>query len=350
MMSPDGRVSDKHGWTDVGDAAAFVGLTIAEARKKIVAEFKARGLLADTKPYRQNKTFSDRSKAEIEPYLSDQWYVMVTDPRLAQAANAALAPEQRSSGGTALQSGAQSPLPSIATLDRALDSFRFDLIRQGGFVGKDPYPPGEPTPGFIQSICNLPHIEMPGATYFVTWRLAPATAELSDSDRSLVLTSLMHPNEGTAVFAAVVMPDHVHALVKPSGPLGDWVASVKKFTARRINEARITSGALWQDERFDHVVRNETWLREFLRYIIRNPAEASLCSVSEPYPHLALHACVRTALESGATKGTTDASLRFFPAATPRPSSSGTTTSATGASAASSGGGIGSRCGGRLQQ
>lgn len=99
MMSPDGRVSDKHGWTDTGDAAAFVGLTMSEARKKIVAEFKARGLLADTKPYRQNKTFSDRSKAEIEPYLSDQWYVRVTDPRLAQAANNALVPEQRTSGG-----------------------------------------------------------------------------------------------------------------------------------------------------------------------------------------------------------------------------------------------------------
>ncbi|MCC6951586.1 MAG: valine--tRNA ligase [Phycisphaerales bacterium] len=98
MMSPDGRVSDKHGWTDTGDASVFVGLTMAEARKKIVAEFKARGLLAETKPYRQNKTFSDRSKAEIEPYLSDQWYVRVTDSRLAPAANAALAPEQRTSG------------------------------------------------------------------------------------------------------------------------------------------------------------------------------------------------------------------------------------------------------------
>ena len=32
MMSPDGRVSDKNGWTDVGDAHLFVGLTMAEAR------------------------------------------------------------------------------------------------------------------------------------------------------------------------------------------------------------------------------------------------------------------------------------------------------------------------------
>ena len=31
MMSPDGRVSDKHGWTDLGDAHLFVGKTMAEA-------------------------------------------------------------------------------------------------------------------------------------------------------------------------------------------------------------------------------------------------------------------------------------------------------------------------------
>jgi valyl-tRNA synthetase len=95
MMSPDGKVSDKHGWTDIGDAHLFVGLTMADARKKVVAEFEARGLLEATKPYRQSKTFSDRSKAVIEPYLSDQWYVRVTDDKLSGAANRALVPDQR---------------------------------------------------------------------------------------------------------------------------------------------------------------------------------------------------------------------------------------------------------------
>jgi valyl-tRNA synthetase len=96
MMSPDGKVSDKHGWSDIGDAHLFVGLSMADARKKVVAEFEARGLLEATKPYRQSKQFSDRSKAVIEPYLSDQWYVRVTDDRLSGAANRALVPDQRS--------------------------------------------------------------------------------------------------------------------------------------------------------------------------------------------------------------------------------------------------------------
>jgi valyl-tRNA synthetase len=95
IMAPDASISDKHGWIDVGDAHLFVGKKREEARKLVVKEFEARGLLEKVQPYRHTVGHSDRSKAAIEPYLSDQWYVRVTDPRLAQSANAALVPEQR---------------------------------------------------------------------------------------------------------------------------------------------------------------------------------------------------------------------------------------------------------------
>ena len=95
MMSPDGRISDKHGWTDTGDAHVFLGKTMAEGRKLVVKEFESRQLLEKTRAYRQTIKFSDRSKAVVEPYLSDQWYVKVTDERLAVAANNALVPAQR---------------------------------------------------------------------------------------------------------------------------------------------------------------------------------------------------------------------------------------------------------------
>ncbi|HEX8876779.1 MAG TPA: valine--tRNA ligase [Phycisphaerales bacterium] len=103
IFAPDGSISDKHGWTDIGDAHLFVGLKREAARKKVLEEFKARAvgsssnsLLAETKPYRHSVKHSDRSKAIIEPYLSDQWYVKVTDDRLAPAANRALVEEQTS--------------------------------------------------------------------------------------------------------------------------------------------------------------------------------------------------------------------------------------------------------------
>jgi len=97
IFAPDGRISDKHGWTDVGSAAVYVGKKREEVRKLVVEEFKSRGGLEKTTPHRHSVKHSDRSKAIIEPYLSDQWYVKVTDERMAPAANAALVPEQRTS-------------------------------------------------------------------------------------------------------------------------------------------------------------------------------------------------------------------------------------------------------------
>jgi valyl-tRNA synthetase len=90
IFAPDATVSDKHGWTDVGSAHIFVGMSREDARKAVIAAFKNHGLLEAIKPHRHSVKHSDRSKAIIEPYLSDQWYVKVTDPRLAKAANEVL--------------------------------------------------------------------------------------------------------------------------------------------------------------------------------------------------------------------------------------------------------------------
>ncbi|MBI1190994.1 MAG: valine--tRNA ligase [Tepidisphaera sp.] len=95
MMAKDGTVSDKHGWNDVGDAHIFVGKKREEARKLVKQEFDARGLYEGNKPHRHSVKHSDRSKAIIEPYLSDQWYVKVTDPSMAKAANEALKEKKR---------------------------------------------------------------------------------------------------------------------------------------------------------------------------------------------------------------------------------------------------------------
>ena len=71
----------------------------------------------------------------------------------------------------------------------------------------------------------------------------------------------------------VVMPNHVHALLVPTGnrDMGEIVGSWKKFTARRINAMEAKSGALWQHESFDHLVRSGTAMEKFRRYIQENP-------------------------------------------------------------------------------
>jgi len=96
VMAPDAGISDRHGWTDVGDAGIFLGLSREIARERVVAEFKSRGLLESIKPYRHSVGHSYRSHVPIEPYLSDQWYVKVTDDRMKGAALRAL--DSRSAG------------------------------------------------------------------------------------------------------------------------------------------------------------------------------------------------------------------------------------------------------------
>ena len=107
MMSPDGRVSDKHGWDGAKMPQEFLGKKMEEARKLVVEEFTKLGLFEGAKPTRHSKKFSDRSKAVVEPYLSDQWYVRVTDPKMAQTANAALVAEQRTGANAAAAKSAK---------------------------------------------------------------------------------------------------------------------------------------------------------------------------------------------------------------------------------------------------
>jgi REP element-mobilizing transposase RayT len=71
----------------------------------------------------------------------------------------------------------------------------------------------------------------------------------------------------------VVMPNHVHILVKPltGHGLADILHSWKSFTANRINRQMGREGQFWQHESYDHIVRNESAMQAIRRYIRENP-------------------------------------------------------------------------------
>ncbi len=71
----------------------------------------------------------------------------------------------------------------------------------------------------------------------------------------------------------VIMPNHVHVLVRLSDgiELSDVTGIWKATSARRINRLLSRTGRLWQDESFDHVVRDEAALWRFVKYIRDNP-------------------------------------------------------------------------------
>ncbi len=95
IMAPDASISDKHGWDDSSDESKkFVGMTREDARAAIISWFKENNLYDGDKEYTHSVGHSYRSHVPVEPYLSDQWYVRVTDDRLCNEALRSLSPEQ----------------------------------------------------------------------------------------------------------------------------------------------------------------------------------------------------------------------------------------------------------------
>ncbi|MBK1703195.1 valine--tRNA ligase [Halochromatium glycolicum] len=57
--------------------AAYTGLDRFEARKRIIADLEAQGLMVQVRDHRLPVPRGDRSGAVVEPYLTDQWYVRI---------------------------------------------------------------------------------------------------------------------------------------------------------------------------------------------------------------------------------------------------------------------------------
>jgi REP element-mobilizing transposase RayT len=174
---------------------------------------------------------------------------------------------------------------------------------------------------------NLPHWRQEGVVYFVTFRLAdslpaeklkcwreeretwlqanppPHTQEqhrqdvllwdqpinewldaghgsccLGDARAGEIVESALRYFDGSRYLLGdfVLMPNHVHALVVPMGrwELSNILHSWKSYTSHRINLATSRSGRLWQDESFDHIVRDEAAMRKFAHYIALNAERA----------------------------------------------------------------------------
>jgi len=188
---------------------------------------------------------------------------------------------------------------------------------------------------------HLPHIQPPGATLFITFRLAgsiPAEtlqqlleeqertekrlARIGDpaerarqahrmrrhmfgkSDKALdsaecgpfwlrdgriaalVAESLHHlDNRRYTLEAFCIMPNHVHSVFTPLEK-GDGTYysmssiqhSLKRHTALHANRILERKGDFWQHENYDHVVRDEREFNRIVAYVLNNPVSAGLVS------------------------------------------------------------------------
>jgi len=115
----------------------------------------------------------------------------------------------------------------------------------------------------------------------------------------LILENLFHhAGQLFRLWAFVVMSNHIHVLIEPLS-LGDrrksepgdddFVAlaqithSLKSYTAKRANILLNREGAFWQEESFDHWVRNEKEFARILAYIENNPVKAGLVDSPEKW-------------------------------------------------------------------
>ena len=172
---------------------------------------------------------------------------------------------------------------------------------------------------------HLPHWDPEDAWIFVTWRLygsiprrrlgdlerGHAGREFSQWDRELDRTQegprwMSEAAVAEAVMAAVlsgalpwhyyelrawvVMPNHVHILILPKNELPKCLCAVKTISGRDANRILGRTGQpFWQQESYDHWVRDGDELERVVRYIEKNPVRAGFVSRPEEWPWSSAH-------------------------------------------------------------
>jgi putative transposase len=170
---------------------------------------------------------------------------------------------------------------------------------------------------------DLPHWNPGERTIFLTWRVygslpaevviklrqqrsTSAGRDFVKADRALDLARagplwLNEPRIARCVVAALqrgdcelhqyslrafaVMPNHVHVLLDPAISLERITNSMKGVTAREANRILGRTGEhFWQDESFDHWIRNGAEFDRVRHYIERNPVTAGLVKNPEDWP------------------------------------------------------------------
>lgn len=88
-----------------------------------------------------------------------------------------------------------------------------------------------------------------------------------------------------------IMSNHAHVVYTPlQNEKGHFYAldriqqSLKRHTGRQANLMLTRQGAFWQEENYDHVVRDEAELNRIIRYVVYNPVKAGLVSRWEDWP------------------------------------------------------------------
>ena len=193
------------------------------------------------------------------------------------------------------------------TLDRGIELFEREVARILGSAGASPAvsyasrdtPAVTKAHGAAYYKRRLPHFERPWAKYMVTFTTREHR-KLSHTERDITLQTILHDaGKKYELFAACVMPDHVHLLLEPQVEtndargkpvfyaLSDILQTLKSVSSHRINKAAGVKGQrVWENESFDRLIRSEHDLEEKFHYVCRNPWDAAVAAPDEDYQWL----------------------------------------------------------------
>lgn len=143
-------------------------------------------------------------------------------------------------------------------------------------------------------MARLARLVVPGLPHHVTQRgNGRAQTFLCEADYALYRDLLAEACRAAdvAVWAWVLMPDHVHLILVPSDPDGlrRALAPVHRRYAGHIHAREQRTGHFWQG-RFGAVAMDEDHLRAAVAYIALNPVRARLVDRAQGWPWSSVHA------------------------------------------------------------
>jgi REP element-mobilizing transposase RayT len=122
-------------------------------------------------------------------------------------------------------------------------------------------------------------------TYFMTLCVAGRKPVLDNPNTFEAITRFCNQNSEWDVLAAVVMPDHVHALVRPlrarDAAITQFSAGFKRFVRRQTN-----ADWKWQEGVFDRLLRKDEFAQSKRLYMRDNPVRAKLVDRWDDWPYL----------------------------------------------------------------
>jgi putative transposase len=143
-------------------------------------------------------------------------------------------------------------------------------------------------------MARLPRLVVPGLPHHVTQRgNGRARTFFSDADYALYrdLLAASCRSAGVEIWAWVLMPNHVHLILRPSDSDGlrRALAQVHRRYAGHIHARERRSGHFWQG-RFGAVAMDEDHLVAAARYVALNPVRARLVERAQDWRWSSVHA------------------------------------------------------------